>query len=91
MEEVVTKLSGVNDPSEHAVKAAGDRIGSVRSEKAFQASLLTLEKMHRLFSDKKRGTFTEKKLSTLTRKMLEMEDTEKNPQYNLLIGNLQIV
>ena len=38
VEEVVTKLCVVNNPAERAVKAAGDRIGSVRSEKAFQAT-----------------------------------------------------
>ena len=48
MEEVVTKLCVVNDPAERAVKAAGDRIGSVSSEKAFQATLLTVDELHGL-------------------------------------------
>ena len=34
VEEVVTKLCGVNNPAKRAVKAAGDRIKSVGSEKA---------------------------------------------------------
>ena len=76
VEEVVTKLCVVNDPAEHAVKAAGDRIGSVRSEKAFQATLLTLEELRRLSSDIKRGTFTKKQLSIVIKKMLKMEDAE---------------
>ena len=79
VEEVVTKLCVVNNPAERAVKAAGDRIGSVRSEKAFQATLLTLEKLRRLSSDIKHDTFTKKKLSTVIRKMLEKENTGKNP------------
>ena len=76
VEEVVTKLSGVNDPAKRAVKAAGKIIGRVRSEKAFQATLLTLEKLRRLSSDIKHGTFTKKKLSAVKKKMLEMEDTK---------------
>ena len=76
VEEVVTKLCVVNDPAECAVKAAGDRIGSVRSEKAFQANLLTLEELRRLSSDIKRGTFTKKQLSIVIKKMLNMEDAE---------------
>ena len=76
MEEVVTKLCVVNDPAERAVKAAGDRIGSVRSEKAFQATLLTLEELRRLSFDIKRGTFTKKQLSTVINKMLKIEDGE---------------
>ena len=70
MEEVVTKLCVVNDPAERAVKAAGDRIGSVRSEKAFQATLLTVDELRRLSADIKRGTFTKKQLSTVIQKML---------------------
>ena len=76
MEEVVTKLCVVNDPAERAVKAAGDRIGSVRSEKAFQATLLTLEELRRLSFDIKRGTFTKKQLPTVINKMLKIEDGE---------------
>ena len=56
LEEVVTKLSNVNDPAECAVKAAGDRIGSVGSKNAFQATLLTLEKLRRLSSNIKHVT-----------------------------------
>ena len=48
IEDGVTKLCVVNDPAERAVKAAGDRIGSVRSEKAFQATLLTVDELRRL-------------------------------------------
>ena len=50
LEEVVTKLCVVNDPVERSVKAAGDRIRIVRSDKAFQATLLTLEELCRLSS-----------------------------------------
>ena len=77
VEEVVTKLCVVNDPAERAVKTAGDRIGSVRSKKAFQATLLTLEELRRLSSDIKRGTFTKKQLSTVINKMLKMENSEE--------------
>ena len=35
VEEVVTKLFIVNDPAELIVKRDGDRIGTVRSKKAF--------------------------------------------------------
>ena len=52
------------------MKAAGDRIGSVRSEKAFQDTLLTVDELHRLSSDIKRDTFTKKQLSTVIKKML---------------------
>ena len=45
VDEVVTKLCVVNDPAERAVKAAGDRIGSVRSEKAFQPTQLTIDEL----------------------------------------------
>ena len=76
MEEIVTKLCGVKDPAERAVKAAGDRIGSFRSEKSFQATLLTLKELRRLSSDIKRGTITKKQPSTVITKMLKMEDTE---------------
>ena len=48
MEDVVTKLCVINDPAERTVKAAGDRTGSVRSEKAFQATLLTVDELRRL-------------------------------------------
>ena len=70
VDEVVTKLCVVNDPAERAVKAAGDRIGSVRSEKAFQDTLLTVDELRRLSSDIKRDTFTKKQLSTVIKKML---------------------
>ena len=69
VEEVVTKLCGVNNPAKRAVKAAGGRIKSVGSKKAFQATLLTLEELRRLSSDIKRGTFTKKQLSTVIKKM----------------------
>ena len=52
------KLCVVNNPAERAVKAAGDRIGSVRSEKAFQDTLLTVDELQRLSSDIKCDTFT---------------------------------
>ena len=70
MEDIVTKLWVINGPAEQAVKAAGDRIGSVRSEKAFQATLLTVDELRRLSSDIKRGTFTKKQRSTVIQKML---------------------
>ena len=76
VEEVVTKLCVINDPTERAVKAVGDRIGSVRSEKAIQATPLTLEDLRRLSSDIKRGTFTKKQLSIMIKKMLKIEDAE---------------
>ena len=60
MEEVNTKLCVVSDPAERAVKTAGDRMGSVRSKKAFQATLITLEELCPLSSDIKHGTFTKK-------------------------------
>ena len=70
VDEVVTKLCIVNDTAERAVKAAGDRLGSVRSEKAFQDALLTIDELRRLSSDIKRDTFTKKQLSTVIKKML---------------------
>ena len=76
VEEVVTKLCVVKDPAKRAVMAAGDRIGSNRSEKAFQATLLTLEELRRLSSDIKRGILTKKQLSIVIKKMLKMEDAE---------------
>ena len=76
VEEVVTKLCVVNNPAERAVKAAGDRIGSVRSEIPFQTTPLTLEELCRLSSDIKRGTFTKKQLSIMIKKMLKIEDAE---------------
>ena len=69
-EEVVTKLCVVNDPAEQAVRAAGDRISSIRSEQNFQATLLTVDELRRLSSDIKRGTFTKKQLTTVIQKML---------------------
>ena len=76
VEDVVKKLCIVNDPAERAVKLAGDRIGTVRSEKAFQETLLTVRELRRLSSDMKRGTFTKNQLSTVIRKMLLIEDRE---------------
>ena len=76
MEEVVTKLCGVNNLVERAVKAAGNRIERVGSKKAFQATLLTLEELHCLSIYIVGGTFIKKHLSTVIKKMLEMEDTE---------------
>ena len=64
VDEVVTKLCVVNDPAERAVKAAGDRLSSVRSEKAFQDTLLTIDELRRLSSDIKCDTFTKKQLSS---------------------------
>ena len=52
------KLRIVNDPAERAVKLAGERIGTVRSEKAFQETLLTVKELCSLSSDIKRGKFT---------------------------------
>ena len=51
VEGVVKKLCIVNDPAERAVKLAGDRIGTVRSEKAFQDTLLTVKELCCLPSD----------------------------------------
>ena len=65
VQEVVTKLCGVSDPAKCTVKAAGDMIRSVRSEKAFRATLLTLEELRHLSSVIKPGTFTKKQLSIL--------------------------
>ena len=56
VDERVTKLCIVNEPTERAVKAAGDRIGSVRFEKAFQDTLLTVEELCHLSSNTKRDT-----------------------------------
>ena len=52
------KLCIVNDPAEHAVKVAGDRIKTVRSEKTFLETLLTVKELRCLCSDIKRGKFT---------------------------------
>ena len=75
IEEVVKKLCIVNDPAECPVKLAGDRIGTVRSEKAFQETLLTVKELCRLSSDIKRSKFTKNQLSTFIRKKLLIEDT----------------
>ena len=56
VEEVVTSFCVFNNPAERAVKAAGDQIGTISSEKAFQATLLTVEKLRRLSTDIKWGT-----------------------------------
>ena len=76
VEEVVKKLCIVNDPAEHAVKLAGERIRTVRSEKAFQETLLTVKELCCLSSDIKRGKFTKNQLSTVIRKMLLIEDRD---------------
>ena len=76
VEEIVQKLCVVNDPAERAVKLAGDRICTVRSEKAFQETLLTVQELRRLSADIERGTFTKNQLSTVIRKMLLIEDLE---------------
>ena len=52
------KLCIDNDPAGHAVKLAGERIRTVRSEKAFQETLLTVKELRCLSSDIKRGKFT---------------------------------
>ena len=76
VEEIVQKLCFVNDPAERAVKLAGDRICTVRLEKAFQETLLTVQELRRLSADIERGTFTKNQLSTVIRKMLLIEDLE---------------
>ena len=76
VEEIVKRLSIVNDPAERAVKLAGDRIGTVRSEKAFQETLITVTELRRLSADIKRGTFTKNQLSNVIRKMLFIEDAD---------------
>ena len=76
VEEIVQKLCVVNDPAKRAVKLAGDRICTVRSEKAFQETLLTVQELRRLSADIERGTFTKNQLSTVIRKMLLIEDLE---------------
>ena len=76
VEEIVKKLCVVNDPAERAVKLAGDRICTVRSEKAFQETLLTVKELQRLSADIKRGTFTKNQLSTVIKKMLSIEDMD---------------
>ena len=76
VEEIVKKLCVVNDPAERAVKLAGDRICTVRLEKAFQETLLTVQELRRLSADIERGTFTKNQLSTVIRKMLLIEDLE---------------
>ena len=58
VKEVVKKLCIDNDPAGHAVKPAGERIRTVRSEKAFQETLLTVKELRCLSSDIKRGKFT---------------------------------
>ena len=74
--KIVQKLCVVNDPNERAVKLAGNRICTVRSEKAFQESLLTVQELRRLSADIERGTFTKNQLLTVIRKMLLIEDLE---------------
>ena len=76
VEEIVQKLCFVNDPVERAVKLAGDRICTVRSEKAFQETLLTVQELRRLSADIERGTFTKNQLSTVIRKISLIEDLE---------------
>ena len=76
VKDIVQKLCVVNDPAERAVKLAGDRICTVRSEKAFQETLLTVRELRCLSADIKRGTFTKNQLSTVIRKMLLIEDLE---------------
>ena len=66
----VKNLCIVNDPAERMVKLATDRISTVRSEEAFQETILTVEEMRRLAEDFKRGTFTKEQLSNVVRKML---------------------
>ena len=65
VEKLVTKLCGVNNSAERAVKAACDRIGSVRFEKTFHATPIRLEELRRLSSVIKWGTFTKKQISIL--------------------------
>ena len=68
VDERVTKLCIVNEPTERAVKAAGDRIGSIRFEKAFQDTLLTVDELCHLSSNTKCDT--KKQLSTVIKKKL---------------------
>ena len=49
---------------------------AVRSEKAFQETLLTVQELQHLSADIERGTFTKNQLSTVIRKMLLIEDLE---------------
>ena len=65
VEEIVQKLCVVNDPAERAVKLAGHRICTVRLEKAFQETLLTVPELRRLSADIKQGTFTKNQLLTV--------------------------
>ena len=76
VEEIVKKLCVVYDPAERAVKLAGGSICTVRSEKAFQETLLTVQELRRLSADIERGTFTTNQLPTVIRKMLLIEDLE---------------
>ena len=73
VEEVVRKLCVVNDPAERAVKLAGDRIGTVRSEDAFQATLLTVKELQRLSADINRDSLSKQQLSNVIKKMLQIE------------------
>ena len=66
----VNNLCIVNDPAERMVKLATDRISTVRSEEAFQETILTVEEMRRLAEGFKRGTFTKEQLSNVVKKML---------------------
>ena len=76
VEEIVKKLCVVNDPAERAVKLAGDRICTVRSEKALQETLLTVQELRRPSADIEQGTFTKNQLLTVIRKMLVIEDVD---------------
>ena len=67
------KLCVVNDPAERAVKQAGDRIGTVRSEDAFQATFLTVKELQRLSADINRDSFSKQQLSNVIKKMLQIE------------------
>ena len=79
MKEAVTKLCVVNDPAKRAAKAVGDRNSSVRTFKAFHATLLTLEELRCLSSNIKCGSFTKNHLLAVINILIEMEDREYIP------------
>ena len=72
MEEIVMKMTVVNDPAERMVKLAAERIRTVRSELRFQQVLLTVVELQRLSRDFRRGTFTKQQLEDVVKKLLEV-------------------
>ena len=55
VEEVVTSFCVVNEPAERSVTAAGNRISTISTEKAFQATLHTMKKFCRLSTAEPEG------------------------------------